>query len=174
MPSQHFRCPGCGWFGELLYRAADVDDPDCWPPMCGFCDTCLDRAPQPGDFALDLKTDGEGDQGFQKFTVHRQIPTKDGPVQVEETIDSLHKLRQLEKDSEQRYIDGEGEVLRFRGYNQESSNMDVGSFGTAGEIGGRHYDSGQAPQKTDKIAITRHGQRKPQVTVAKGGGVSPL
>lgn len=177
MPSQHFRCPNpdCGWHGELLYAAKDVDDPELWPPMCGFCDTFLERNPQPGDFSFDLKTDGGGDKGFQKFSIYRQVPSKDGTlVQQEEVVDSLHKMRQIEADSEQRYRNGEGEPLRFRAYAQDHSNMDVGSFGTAGSIGDRTYDSGKAPEKTDKIGITRHGQTKPKIKIAKGGGVSPL
>lgn len=172
MVNAHYRCPACGHLYLLAYIPADVDGPD-WPPTCYTCDDAqLERAPQPGDFGFDVKTDGDGGKGFQKFTVHRQVPTKEGLVQVEESIDSLHKMRQIEKDSEQRYRDGEGEPLRFRGYAQNGSNMDVGSFGTEGTIGGRHYDSGHAPTK--KMPVTRHGTKKPTVKVARGGGRSPL
>jgi hypothetical protein len=123
----------------------------------------------PQEMHTDLKTDGEGGKGFQKFTVHRLGP--DGQ-QHEETIDSLHTLRAIEKDSEQRYRDGEGEPLRFRGYAQDASNMDVSAFGSAGTIGDRTYDSGSAPQK--KMPVTRHGATKPKVKVARHGGASPL
>lgn len=124
MARADYRCPGCGTVVEHVYpmavgavASAPWHDPcQCyfeWIPFARF----------------DLKGDGEGDRGFQKFTVHRQVPTKDGMVQVEETIDSLHKLRQIERDSEQRYRDGEGEPLRFRAYSQEPTNQDVGLFG---------------------------------------------
>jgi len=174
------RCTLCGFTLLVTNRAADVDGPN-WPPRClaiipfGLgdpdstrCQGRLEIAPRPGDFAIDAK------EPFQRFTVHRQVPTKAGLVHVEETIDSVHKLRGIERDSEQRYTDGEGEPLRFRAWNQDRSNRDVGSFGTEGTIGGRAYDSGKQPQGSTKVATKRHGTRKPKITVAKGAGASPL
>jgi len=153
----------------VIYRLSDVGG-SYWPPQCraivrGFpCDASMELAPQPGDFALDLHTDGEGDQGFQKFSVD-----VDG-TRVE--IDSLHKLRQIERDSEQRYRNGEGEPLRFRGYTQDSSNLDVNSFGDSGEIGEgtvkRAYSAGAPLEKSGKIGIRRHGEDQPQVTLGPG------
>lgn len=172
--SQHFRCPQCGWFGEVVYRAADTDDPTIWPPRCFYCDTRMAQAPQSGDFGFDLRTDGGTNQAGQKFTINRLVPTKDGLQQVEEVIDSAHKRRQIEQDSEQRYRNGEGEPLRFRADHQNASNMDQNSFGAAGTIGGRAYDSGRAPEKTDKIGIKRHGQQRPKIPIVKGCGRSPL
>ena len=87
---------------------------------------------------------------------------------------ALIELRQIERDSEQRYRNGEGEPLRFRGYANNRSNLDQGSFGTAGQIGERTYDSGTPLQKSGKVSITRHGTEKPRVTVARGAGASPL
>jgi hypothetical protein len=176
MPQNHYRCPNCGTLDLITYRVQDVGGPT-WPPRCvtpECFDVRMELAPQPGDYAFDLKTDGDGGKGFQKFTVHRQLPTKDGLKQVEETVDSVHALRRIERDSEQRYRDGEGEPQRFRAYAQGHSNMDVGSFGTAGTIGGRSYDSGQTPKKSKKIATRRHGTEKPKVAVARGAGHSPL
>lgn len=95
-------------------------------------------------------------------------------MQVEETIDSTHKMRLIEKDSEQRYRDGEGEPLRFRMLSQNRSNKDVGAFGTEGSIGDRHYDSGKAPEKKSNIGIERHGQKKPRIKTARGGGKTAL
>ena len=165
----------CGWLGLVLYDSQEVGAPS-WPPGCFApdCNGVMERAPQPGDFGFDLKTDGEGGKGFQKFTVHRLQPTCDGLVQVEETIDSVHKVRQLEKESEQRYRDGEGEPLRFRAWNQDASNRDVNSFGTEGQIGDRHSDSGRAPQKKSNVEVKRHGQQKPKIPIARRGGGSPL
>lgn len=170
MPLADYRCPDCTQVAhDIPFRmivgaiASAPDCPDCGAPM--------EWIPQA---AFDMKTDGEGGRGFQKFEVSRLVPTKDGQVQVTEQIDSLHRLRQIEKDSEQRFRNGEGEPLRFRGYAQNRSNMDVGSFGTEGTIGGRAYDSGKAPSKRKQMPVTRHGTTKPTVRVARGGGVSPL
>ena len=184
MPAAHFECPLCGARGVVTYRTADVGGPS-WPPTCGafpppeagywgLCRGRLVQAPRPGDFGFDLRTDGGGGKTSQKFTIHRQVPTKDGLVQVEETISSLHDVQRIERDSEQRYRNGEGEPLRFRAVHQNASNLDVNSFGTAGTIGGRAYDSGAPPQKSGKVSVVRHGTEKPKIPVAKGGGVTAL
>lgn len=165
MPTQHMRCPNCGFLELVVYRAADVDDPSKWPPICSTpeCfDVRLERAPQPGDFAIDAK------EPFQRTEVWRQVPTRDGLQQVREVIDSDHKMAQIEKDSEQRYRDGEGEPLRFRARHQSASNMDRNSFGESGQIGDRTYDSGQQPQKKANIETTRHGATKPKVPLGPG------
>lgn len=171
MPQQHYRCPNCGTIDLITYTLADTLTAG-WPPICATpeCfDVPMEMAPQ--EMHTDLKSDGEGGKGIQKFTVHRLGP--DGK-QHEETVDSLHKLRQIEHDSEQRYRDGEGEPLRFRGYAQNSSNIDVNAFGDAGKIGERTYDSGAQPVKKPNIDVRRHGTTKPKVKVARHGGGSPL
>jgi len=170
MAQQHLTCPNCGLADVFTYRAADVDDPHLWPLVCPGCGAArLVQTPRPGDFAIDAK------EPFQRFSVYRQQPDRSGAlVQVEETIDSLHKVRAIEKDSEQRYIDGEGEPLRFRGYSTTASNRDVPAFGREGTIGGRAYDSGSTPAKKPNIDVTRHGQQKPKIPVARHGGASPL
>jgi hypothetical protein len=40
-------------------------------------------------------------------------------------VDSLHKLRQIERDSEQQYRNGEGQPLVWRSYSNDRSNRDV-------------------------------------------------
>lgn len=92
-----------------------------------------------------------------------------------ETIDSLHTMRKIERDSEQRFRNGEGEPMRFRMLSTDRSNKDVGSFGREGQIGAQKYDSGNPPvQKGGRVSVQRHGARKPQRAVARGGGFSPL
>lgn len=191
MPRADYHCPredgGCGHrvddhvFSMRLGAVADA-------PLCPYCTALVqsDHSDRPGvrmvwipAARFDLKGDGDGDKGFQKFTVHRQQPTKiaDGTYalqHVEETIDSLSKVRKIERESEQRYRDGEGEPLRFRAYAQGASNTDVGAFGASGTIGGRAYDSGAAPTKKKNIGVTRHGTTKPTVGVARGAGRSSL
>ena len=74
--------------------------------------------------AWDLRSDGEGKSGetFQKFLA------RDGHNQLVE-IDSLNKLRQVERESEQLARNGEGQVVRFRAYEQDRSNLSVNVFG---------------------------------------------
>ena len=64
---------------------------------------------------------GDGDY-FQKFEIY------DGQNQ-KVVIDSLHKLRQVEAESERQFRNGEGQPLRFRAYSQDRSNRDVNTFG---------------------------------------------
>lgn len=171
MPHADYRCPDCGCviidhvFRMTWGAAASA-------PCCPHHkrDVVMEVIPQIGR----MDVGGVKGASFQSFTIHRQVPTKDGLQQVEEQIDSVHKLRQIEKDSEQRYRDGEGEPLRFRGYNQDASNKDVNSFGTEGSIGDRHYDSGRVPTKKKNIDVKRHGTKKPTTKVARGTGRSSL
>jgi len=44
------------------------------------------------------------------------------------TVDSLKKLRDIERDSEQRFRDGEGQPLVWRRYSNDRSNNDVHSL----------------------------------------------
>lgn len=170
-----YRCPVCGEIREDVHFHAVVGAHKS-APLCSSCS---------GDGAavymevipfcrFDLATDGEGGKAGQKFTIHRQVPTREGLVQIEETIDSAHARRQIERDSEQRYRDGEGEPIRFRADHQSHSNMDQNSFGTAGTIGVRAYDSGQTPQKKSNLSIDRHAT-KPRRPLGPGlAGRSPL
>lgn len=174
MPRADYVCDGCNIkFPDVVFGmsvGATASAPAC--TRCG-----LPTRPIP--FAnFDLKTDGDGGRGFQKFDIWRQTPQKDGTlVQQRETIDSLHKLRRIEADSEQRYRNGEGEPMRFRGYANNASNMDRNSFGDAGRIGDRTYDSGAQPQRKQNVQVARHGQAKPKIPVGPGlsrRGATPL
>lgn len=168
-----YRCPRCGAVRrDVFFHARDGARK--FPPTCQAPDCCAFRMEWIPQAGFDLKGDGEGDKGFQKFTVHRQVMTPEGPRQVREVVDSLHTLRAIERDSEQRYRNGEGEPIRFRGYAQDSSNMDRGTFGAAGKIGEQAYDSGSPPVKSGRVKVTRHGAQKPQVAVVPGHGRSPL
>lgn len=176
MASQHYWCPNCQTLELVTYTLSELTQRKLagdWPPLCSTpeCfEVRLEFAPQ--QMRTDLRTDGGTDASFQKFGVWRDVPTKEGRKQVYEEIDSLHKLRAIERDSEQRYRNGEGEPLRFRMAAQNRSNKDVGLFGKEGQIGGQSYDSGSAPTK--RMGITRHGQKKPRISVAKHGGVTAL
>src|SRR5262245_14744125 len=57
----------------------------------------------------------------------QEFETRDGMNNLV-TVDSLKKLRDIERDSEQRYRDGEGQPLVWRRYSQDNSNKDVHSL----------------------------------------------
>lgn len=168
MPWADYECPGCPgiiqnhpFSAELGARAS--------APWCRICE--IQMVPIAA-INLSLGRDSGSSEGFQKFEVYRQVPTREGLTQVRELVDTPRKARQIERDSEQRYKDHEGEPLRFRALHQSRSNMDQNSFGESGKIGGREYSSGSQPTK--KMPVTRHGTQKPKVKLAKGGGASPL
>lgn len=167
MAQNYFRCAGCAALYLLTYRSTAIGQPD-WPPPCEDCRGTLELAPQPGDFTMDVRSDGGTNKPVQKFSVD-----VDGRA-VE--VDSLHTLRRIERESEQRYRNGEGAPLRFRMWNQDRSNKDVGSFGTAGKIGDQTYDSGTPVPKSSKVDVRRHGEAKPRVPLGPGlrRAVSPL
>lgn len=180
MAQNHFRCTACRMLVLLTYRAVDTDDP-AWPGYhtTDLCGGALVLEPQPGDFAMDAA----GGATFKAFTIAREVldlNPKTGVVerhQRMETIDSVHTLRRIEADSEQRYRNGEGEPLRFRMWNQGDSNKDVGSFGQQGQIGQQTYTSGEQPQKRASIGVKRHGQEKPRIATGPGvprGGTTAL
>ncbi len=168
MPLHHYRCDVCG---ALIEEYRSIHEGGTARPAW-----CCDRPARwvVPVVAMDAK------EPFQRFDVERLQPVKDPETgqwvqaQVRETIDSVAKARKIEEDSQVRYANGEGEPLRFRVYNQDASNMDRNSFGEAGSIGGRAYDSGKAPQKKPNISTTRHGQTKPRVVTARGAGDTAL
>lgn len=57
----------------------------------------------------------------------QEFETRDGRNNLV-TVDSLKKLRDIERDSEQRYRDGEGQPLVWRRWSQDRSNHDVHSL----------------------------------------------
>jgi hypothetical protein len=67
----------------------------------------------------------------------QEFETRDGMNQLV-TVDSLKKLRDIERDSEQRYRDGEGQPLVWRRYSQDASNRDVHALHP-------HWDHGERP-----------------------------
>lgn len=170
MPMIDYECRDCGALQTVQYRVAEVGGPS-WPPTCAECAGELEYARCPAP-AVDAR------EPMQQFTVHRQVPVKtEGGwtlQQRREEIGSLRQIRKLEADSEQRYTNGEGEPLRFRAYANNGSNLDVNSFGEAGSIGGRAYDSGQQPQKHQNLGVVRHGTQRPTIKVARHAGESAL
>jgi hypothetical protein len=117
VPRHDYRCAGCQHTLREVYRSVHVGA-QADPPRCTFCG-------QPMIWivpvvANDLRSDSD-DARFKKFTVY------DGDTPV--VIDSLSKLRQVERDTEQKARNGEGQQLVFRGYANNHSNMAVNTFG---------------------------------------------
>lgn len=76
---------------------------------------------------LSLFSDGGhtgGASDFQKFTLPVEDPSSPSGWR-DVTVSSLADIRRLEKESEQRARNGEGQVLRWRDYSQDRSNRDV-------------------------------------------------
>lgn len=121
LPRHDFKCTACGTVLKDQYRTIQQGGSGS-PPRCPACFTLMTWVvPRP---AWDLRSDGEGQSGssFQKFLA------RDGHNHLVE-IDSLNKLRQVERESEQLARNGEGQVVRFRAYEQDRSNLSVNVFG---------------------------------------------
>jgi hypothetical protein len=169
-----FKCPRCHYVAENVEFPMAIGARASAPR----CPACLDvKMAWIPSARFSIRGDGDGGgrgKENQAFTVHRQLMTKDGMQQVEERVAGIADIRRIERESEQRFKDGEGEPLRFRAFSQDTSNRDQGSFGKEGVIGGVAYDSGHAPVKKKNIGVKRHGTEKPKVKVARGAGASPL
>ena len=183
MPWADFVCRACGCVTEDVVFSALIGAAASAPE----CPNCLQGASVPNNrhhsrmqviptANFDMRTDGERGRGFQKFDVYQQVPTKDGLVQERVTVDSIHTLRRIERESEQRFRNGEGEALRFRMASQDRSNKQAGSFGNAGTIGDQAYEGAVPPKKSGKVSVKRHGETKPTVKLGPGmrGAASAL
>lgn len=62
-------------------------------------------------------------------------------------VDSLTKLRKIERESEQQYRDGEGQPLVWRRYSNDNSNKDVHALHP-------HWTGGEQP---DPAWVKKHG-----------------
>lgn len=96
--------------------------------------------------------------GFQAFEV------RDGQNNLVK-VDSLHKLRTLERESEQQHKNGEGQPLVFRAYSQNRSNHDVHSLDP------QRFAGGEQP---DPAWVKKHGAALRSATepdVAYGPGI---
>lgn len=128
MPRHDYRCPRCATILRDQYRSV-VEGGLVNPPFCPNALCQDDGSPQRMVWIIpvprmDLRTDGEGRSGatFQKFTM------RDGRNQLVE-IDSLSKLRQVERESEQLARNGEGQIVQVRAFAQDRSNRHTNVFG---------------------------------------------
>lgn len=83
-------------------------------PICGVCGQPMAWVPKIG--RMDAR------EPFQRFTCY------DGRNRLVE-VDSLHKLRQVEAESERMARNGDGQQMVFRRWAQDDSNKDQGVLG---------------------------------------------
>lgn len=103
MPVRHdFLCETCHRHGTFFATPSD-------PPLC--CDQAMVWAPRPGSFVMDAYEPG------QEFDVDHNGQTFH--------IDSLSKLREVERQTAQQHRNGEGSPLVWRDYSQDRSNVGV-------------------------------------------------
>ena len=121
MPRHDYFCGRCGAILTDQYRSVEQGG-TAHPPRCPNCFEMMTwKVPRP---RMSLGTDGgtEDRHTFHKFTA------RDGRNQLVE-IDSINKLRQVERESEQLARNGEGQRITFRAFSQDSSNRDVNTHG---------------------------------------------
>lgn len=122
MPVLDFVCPGCGTVQRDVYRPLyTLPEPrrvhgyvvrqDFDRPVC--CDAPMVVIPP----HVVMDTPGAG--RFQAFTT--EVLQPDGSHKTV-TIDSLRTLRQVERESEQRARNGEGQQMVWRDYSQDRGN----------------------------------------------------
>lgn len=113
MPRHDYTCPACGRLFEDVVVPIAVGAIK-GAPECPDCGRICEWIPAIG--AMDAR------EPFQTFTCY---DGRNQPV----TIDSLHTLRRVERESEQLARNGEGQPIRFRRWSQDDSNKDVNTFG---------------------------------------------
>lgn len=123
-------------------------------PSCPRCHAKTLWIPQVG------RMDAGGGSTFTPFTF--QELQRDG-THRERTVDSVHTLRMIERDSEQHARNGEGERVAFRAWSQEDSNREVNCFGPDPSVAAR----AELAATKEKLA-----SRRGSVVTAEHGEVS--
>ena len=138
MPIHDYRCPFCDLVCRDVYRPlVTLDEPRV---EHGY------KVTQDFDRPICTRCTGHGLHVIMhiippRVTVDALEPCQEFDTTVEdgrgghriEHIDSLTKLRQVERESEQRHRNGEGRPLVWRDYSQDASNKDVHTLGTIPE-----------------------------------------
>lgn len=127
-----YRCPTCGVIRRdvavPVSEGALAHPPACPACLCGGSYTLMTWIPNIG--AVDAK------EPFQRFE------TFDGQNR-RVTVDSLKKLRQIEKESEQQFKNGEGQPIVFRAWSNDNSNKDQSALH-------KSWDGGEHPTEDAK------------------------
>lgn len=105
--------------------------------------------------------------GSVKGAAFRAFDTTDGRGQ-QVHVDSVQKLRRIERESEQAFRNGEGQPMVWRHYAQDQSNRDAPTLS-------KSYDGGEHPTKAAAhrfgSTLVKHGEAEPEGR-AFGPGVS--
>ena len=117
MALHDYTCPYDGIVLLDQYRPAAVGG-RLAPPCCPSCARLMEWIPRA---RFDLRSDASGGS-FAKFET---LDGQNRPV----VVDSLHRLRQIERASEQQARDGEGQHVTFRAWANDRSNRDVNTHG---------------------------------------------
>lgn len=151
MALHDYWCAVCGQLTPDVYRSVEVGAQADPPLHCG-----KPMAWIPGIGRMDASCG----PGFQAFD------TYDGRNQ-KVRIDSLHKLRQVEREAEQASRNGEGQPMIFRRWAQDGSNRDQPTLS-------RSYDGSEQATPTAKhrfgSTLQKSGEAAPDA--AYGPGVS--
>lgn len=116
MAVHDFVCSICG----LVHEDVDVPVAVGASNVTLYCASCDARlTPVPAIGRIDFGPSGGA--GFKAFSITEEVNGRLEHIQ----IDSLAKLRKVERESEQRARNGEGRPLIWRDYNQDRSNGDV-------------------------------------------------
>lgn len=126
MPLHDFWCAACGQVLVDVYVPVDVGARAGAPGHCGQAMSPIPAAP-----ALHY--------GDVKGAAFRSFDTTDGRGQKVH-VDSVQKLRKIERESETAYRNGEGQPMVWRRYAQDGSNADVPTLS-------KSYDGGEHPTK---------------------------
>lgn len=149
MAHHDFICPGCG------HVLTDVNIPiaigaTAGAPSCPEDGRRMEWIPQIGRM--------DAYEPFQEFDTY---DGRNRPVH----IDSLTKLRQVERESERMAANGEGQPMIWRRFSQDHSNRDVPTLGK--------WDG--PAERPDPAFVKKHGPAMKSATepdVAYGPGVS--
>lgn len=126
MPNHDLTCPACGLVFHDVYIPTSVGARAyCREAVCAACDGPLVPIPAVGCMSVFSDADSRhGPRDFAKSTVQVEDPGSPTGYRTE-TIGSLSDIRRIERESEQRARNGEGQTLVFRDYAQDPTNRDV-------------------------------------------------
>lgn len=150
MPLHDFYCGVCGQVIVDHYVPVQIGATDGAPEHCG-----KKTVPIPGAPAVHY--------GSVKTAGFKAFDTTDGrglPVH----IDSVQKLRQVERESEQAFRNGEGQPMIFRRWAQDKSNADQPTLS-------RDYNGGEQPSADGKRkfgSTLRKSATEPDATFGPG------
>lgn len=135
MALHDFRCPGCGSVQRDVHVPVTIGAQQAvlYCPDCDDWDVGVRMEWIPAIGRMDFGP--AGGAGFKAFTIE-EVDQRGVAQRIE--VDSVHKLRRLERESEVRARNGEGRPLVWRDYAQDRSNHDVHTLATQDQLGDPH------------------------------------